>query len=76
MADLSTLRGSLGEVEFFLLKDWTSFQRELFLAYRDTDDSLPGTVEDTPLRLAARADVGGGYTSRFGPAFKQDHTLT
>jgi hypothetical protein len=66
MADLSTLRDSLGEVEFFLLKDWTSFQRELFLAYRDTDDSLPGTVVDTPLRLAARADVGAGYRASGG----------
>jgi hypothetical protein len=70
MADLSTLRGSLGEVEFFLLRDWASFQRELFLFYRDTDDSSPGTVEDTSLRLASRADAGGGYTSRFGVAIK------
>jgi hypothetical protein len=68
MADLSTLRGSLGEVEFFLLKDWTSFQCELLLFYRDIDASSSATAEDTPLRLAASADARGGYTSRFGVA--------
>jgi hypothetical protein len=61
MADLSTLRGSLGEVEFLLLNHWTPFQRELFLFFRDTDDSSSERLEDTRLRPAARA----GYTSRF-----------
>jgi hypothetical protein len=62
MADLATLRSSLGEVELLLLSGWTPFQRELFLFSRDTDDSSPGTIEDTPFLLAARA----AYASRFG----------
>jgi hypothetical protein len=49
MADLSTLRSLLGEVEFLLLNNWTPFQRELFLFSRDTDidDSKPQSPAST-----------------------------
>ena len=52
MANLSTLRGSLGEVEFLLLNCWTPFQRDLFSFYRETDDPSAGAIEHTPLPRA------------------------
>jgi hypothetical protein len=69
MADLSTLRDSLGEVEYVILSNWAPFQCELFIFSRDTDGSSPGTVEITRLRGAARAERGQ-YISHSGVTFR------
>jgi hypothetical protein len=64
MADLSVLRGALGEVEFFILNNWTPFQRELFLFSRDTHDPSLETVDNTPARARQDQSSRGGKTFR------------